>query len=85
MITIEQLIEIFKTMTEEDWNLIYREAEDPNQIDSELVTNWNKQYSDTTLESTIAYNTMYKLVESGRMSELSADVQKLIQDWNKGE
>ena len=85
MITIEQLIEIFKTMTEEDWNLIYREAEDPNQIDSELVTNWNKQYSDTTLESTIAYNTMYKLVESGRISELSADVQKLIQDWNRGE
>ena len=85
MITIEQLIEIFKTMTEEDWNLIYREAEDPNQIDSELVTNWNKQYSDTTLESTIAYNIMYKLVESGRISELSADVQKLIQDWNRGE
>ena len=85
MITIEQLIEIFKTMTEEDWNLIYKEAEDPNQIDSELVANWNKQYSDTTLESTIAYNTMYKLVESGRISELSADVQKLIQDWNRGE
>ena len=85
MITIEQLIEIFKTMTEEDWNLIYREAEDPNQIDSELVTNWNKQYSDTTLESTIAYNTMYKLVESGRISELSADVQKLVRDWNRGE
>ena len=85
MITIEQLIEIFKTMTEEDWNLIYKEAEDPNQIDSELVTNWNKQYSDTTLESTIAYNAMYKLVESGRISELSADVQKLIRDWNRGE
>ena len=85
MITIEQLIEIFKTMTEEDWNLIYREAEDPNQIDSELVANWNKQYSDTTLESTIAYNTMYKLVESGRISELSADVQKLVRDWNRGE
>ena len=46
MITIEQLIEIFNTMSVEDWNLIYKEAEDPNQIDSELVTNWNEQYSD---------------------------------------
>lgn len=85
MITIEQLIEVFKTMTEEDWNLIYREAEDPSQIDSELVANWNTQYSDTTVESTIAYNTMYKLIEQGRLSELSADVQTLVQNWNKGE
>ncbi len=85
MVTIEQLIEVFKTMTEEDWNLIYREAEDSSQVDSELVTNWNTQYSDITVESTIAYNTMYKLIEQGRLSELSADVQTLVQNWNKGE
>lgn len=85
MITIEQLIEIFKTMTEEDWNLIYREAEDPNQIDSELVTNWNEQYSDAVAGVVVTYNLLYKLVESGKMSELSADVQKLVQDWNNGE
>ena len=85
MITIEQLIEIFKTMTEEDWNLIYREAEDPNQIDSELVANWNEQYSDAAAGAVVTYNLLYKLVESGKMSELSADVQKLVQDWNKGE
>lgn len=82
MITIEQLFNIFKTMTEEDWNLIYREAEDPNQIDSELVTNWNEQYSDSEVESTVAYNLLYKFVESGRLSELSEDVQKLVQEWN---
>lgn len=85
MITIEELIEIFKTMSEEDWNLIYKEAEDPNQIDSELVANWNKQYSDAAAATVVAYNLLYKLVESGRISELSADVQKLVQDWNKGE
>lgn len=85
MITIEQLIEIFKTMTEEDWNLIYKEAEDPNQIDSELVANWNEQYSDAAAGAVVTYNLLYKLVESGKMSELSADVQKLVQDWNKGE
>jgi hypothetical protein len=82
MITIEQLFNIFKTMTEEDWNLIYREAEDPNQIDSELVINWNEQYSDSKVESTVAYNLLYKFVESGRLSELSEDVQKLVQEWN---
>lgn len=82
MITIEQLFNIFKTMTEEDWNLIYREAEDPNQIDSELVTNWNEQYSDSEVESNVAYNLLYKFVESGRLSELSEDVQKLVQEWN---
>lgn len=82
MITIEQLFNIFKTMTEEDWNLIYREAEDPNQIDSELVTNWNEQYSDSEVESTVAYNLLYKFVESGRLSELSEDVQKLVQEWH---
>ena len=85
MITIEQLIEIFKTMTEEDWNLIYKEAEDPSKIDSELVANWNTQYPDITAESTVAYNTMYKLIEQGRASELSANVQTLVQNWNKGE
>lgn len=85
MITIEQLIEIFKTMSEEDWNLIYREAEDPNQIDSELVANWNAQYSDAAAGAVVTYNLLYNLVESGRISELSADVQKLVQDWNKGE
>ena len=85
MITIEQLIEIFKTMSVEDWNLIYKEAEDPNQIDSELVANWNEQYSDAAAGTMVTYNLLYKLVESGRMSELSADVQKLVQDWNKGE
>lgn len=85
MITIEQLFNIFKNMTEEDWNLIYKEAEDPDQIDLELVTNWNNQYSDTAAESTVLFNTMYRLVEQGRISELSADVQKLVQDWNKGE
>lgn len=82
MITIEQLFNIFKTMTEEDWNLIYREAEDPNQIDSELVIDWNEQYSDSKVESTVAYNLLYKFVESGRLSELSEDVQKLVQEWN---
>ena len=82
MITIEQLFNIFKTMTEEDWNLIYREAEDPNQIDSELVIDWNEQYSDSEVESTVAYNLLYKFVESGRLSELSEDVQKLVQEWN---
>lgn len=85
MITIEQLIEIFKTMSVEDWNLIYKEAEDPNQIDSELVANWNKQYSDAAAGTVVTYNLLYKLVESGRISELSADVQKLVQDWNKGD
>lgn len=85
MITIEQLIEIFKTMSVEDWNLIYKEAEDPNQIDSELVTNWNEQYSDAAAGAVVTYNLLYNLVESGRISELSADVQKLVQDWNKGE
>ena len=85
MITIEQLIEIFKKMTVEDWNLIYKEAEDPSQIDSELVANWNKQYSDAAAGTVVTYNLLYKLVESGRMSELSADVQRLVQDWNKGE
>ena len=82
MITIEQLFNIFKTMTEEDWNLIYREAEDPNQIDSELVIDWNEQYSDSEVESTVVYNLLYKFVESGRLSELSEDVQKLVQEWN---
>ena len=82
MITIEQLFTIFKTMTEEDWNLIYREAEDPNQIDSELVIDWNEQYSDSEVESTVTYNLLYKFVESGRLSELSEDVQKLVQEWN---
>lgn len=82
MITIEQLFNIFKTMTEEDWNLIYKEAEDPNQIDSELVINWNEQYSDSEVESTVAYNLLYKFVESGRLSELSEDVQKLVREWN---
>ena len=82
MITIEQLFNIFKTMTEEDWNLIYKEAEDPNQIDSELVIDWNEQYSDSKVESTVAYNLLYKFVESGRLSELSEDVQKLVQEWN---
>lgn len=85
MITIEQLIEIFKTMSVEDWNLIYKEAEDPNQIDSELVANWNEQYSDAAAGAVVTYNLLYNLVESGRISELSADVQKLVQDWNKGE
>ena len=82
MITIEQLFNIFKTMTEEDWNLIYKEAEDPNQVDSELVINWNEQYPDSEVESTAAYNLLYKFVESGRLSELSEDVQKLVQEWN---
>ena len=82
MITIEQLFNIFKTMTEEDWNLIYKEAEDPNQIDSELVIDWNEQYSDSKVESTVAYNLLYKFVESRRLSELSEDVQKLVQEWN---
>lgn len=82
MITIEQLFTIFKTMTEEDWNLIYREAEDPNQVNSELVIDWNEQYSDSEVESTVAYNLLYKFVESGRLSELSEDVQKLVQEWN---
>lgn len=82
MITIEQLFNIFKTMTEEDWNLIYKEAEDPNQIDSELVINWNEQYSDSEVGSTEAYNLLYKFVESGRLSELSEGVQKLVQEWN---
>lgn len=85
MITIEQLIEIFKKMTVEDWNLIYKEAEDPNQIDSEFVASWNKQYSDAAAGTVVTYNLLYKLVESGRIAELSADVQKLVQDWNKGE
>lgn len=85
MITIEELFNIFRNMSEEDWNLIYKEAEDPNQIDSEFVTNWNKQYSDVAAATVVAYNLLYKLVESGRISELSADVQKLVQDWNKGE
>lgn len=85
MITIEELFNIFRNMSEEDWNLIYKEAEDPNQIDSEFVTNWNKQYSDVAAAAVVAYNLLYKLVESGRLSELSADVQKLVQDWNKGE
>lgn len=82
MITIEQLFTIFKTMTEEDWNLIYREAEDPNLVNSELVIDWNEQYSDSEVESTVAYNLLYKFVESGRISELSEDVQKLVQEWN---
>lgn len=82
MITIEQLFTIFKTMTEEDWNLIYREAEDPNLVNSELVIDWNEQYSDSEVESTVAYNLLYKFVESGRLSELSEDVQKLVQEWN---
>jgi hypothetical protein len=82
MITIEQLFNIFKTMTEEDWNLIYREAEDPNQVDSELVINWNEQYSDSEVESTVAYNLLYKFVESGRLSELLENVQKLVREWN---
>lgn len=82
MITIEQLFNIFKTMTEEDWNLIYREAEDSNQVDSELVINWNEQYSDSEVESTVAYNLLYKFVESGRLSELSENVQKLVREWN---
>lgn len=85
MITIEQLIEIFKTMSVEDWNIIYKEAEDLNQIDSEFVANWNEQYSDAAAGAVVTYNLLYNLVESGRISELSADVQKLVQDWNKGE
>jgi hypothetical protein len=28
---------------------------------------------------------MYKLIEHGRASELSAGVQTLVQNWNKGE
>lgn len=82
MITIEQLFTIFKTMTEEDWNLIYREAEDSNQVNSELVINWNEQYSDSEVESTVAYNLLYKFVESRKLSELSEDVQKLVREWN---
>ena len=81
--TIEQLFEIFKTMSEEDWNILYKEAENKTIQDSDLVLNWNAQYDELDSDAVIAFNQLYKLVEAGRVSELSESVQKMIQEWNK--
>lgn len=76
MITIESLIELYNTLTVEEWNELY------NNLGADLTKDWNAQYSDVESEAVKAYNTMYTYVVEGRVSELPANIQQLIKDWN---
>lgn len=43
MWTIETFMEMLKTMSEEEWNELYRQAESTSESVDEKITAWNNQ------------------------------------------
>lgn len=79
MWTIETFMEMLKTMSEEEWNELYRQAESTSESVDERITAWNNQEE----AAVTAWNYMYRMVEQGRESELPEPIRKLVDEWNK--
>lgn len=69
-------------MTQEDWNQ-FMTGEGLDSEETKFAEEWKQIYSDPSAALNRAHNYIYTLVSEGRESELPADIQELIREWNK--